>query len=253
MSMNLDQLIKNNEEKLSEFEKLIGYHFTDLRLLQKALIHSSFAFEQTHIGQNNETLEFLGDAVLDLTVGYILYKRYPQMQEGELTKLRAALVNESHLAMMAKDIELGQYLCLGKGEDASDGRRKSSILSCGYEAVVGAIFEDSDYKTVTDFVNRFFMPAIAGKKEELLLGDAKSRLQELLQDRYNEAPLYHLDKEDGPSHQKIFYISVQFQDIVMGTGSAGSKKEAEQRAAAAALEKIRNSDMEILDNTEDLK
>lgn len=239
MSMNLDQLIQKNKEQLSDFEQILGYRFTDLRLLQKALIHSSYSFEQTQVGQNNETLEFLGDAVLDLTVGYILYKRYPEMREGELTKLRAALVNENHLAMMARDIELGKYLCLGKGEDASNGRSKPSILSCGYEAVVGAVFEDDGYATVTDFVGRFFIPAIAGKKEELLLGDAKSRLQELLQEEHNEAPSYHLDREDGPSHQKIFFISVRFQDTVLGTGEAGSKKEAEQRAAAAALEKIR--------------
>jgi len=248
--MNLDQLIQKNKEQLSEFEQILGYRFTDLRLLQKALIHSSYAFEQTQIGNNNETLEFLGDAVLDLTVGYILYKRYPEMREGELTKLRAALVNESHLAMMARNIELGKYLCLGKGEDASNGRNKSSILSCGYEAVVGAIFEDSSYEMVTDFVSRFFVPAIAGKKDELLLGDAKSRLQELLQEKHNEAPVYHLDKEDGPSHQKIFYISVRFRDEVLGTGEAGSKKEAEQRAAAAALEKIQNPKHEIRNNFE---
>jgi len=238
MSMNLDQLIQSNKGSLDAFERILGYHFADQRLLQKALIHSSYAFEQTRVGQNNETLEFLGDAVLDLTVGYILYQRYPEMREGELTKLRAALVNESHLAMMARDIKLGTFLCLGKGEDASDGRKKSSILSCAYEAVVGALFEDSDYSTVTEFVGRFFIPAIAGKKEELLLGDAKSRLQELLQEKYNQAPTYHLDREDGPSHQKVFFISVRFHEKVLGTGEAGSKKEAEQRAAAAALQDL---------------
>ena len=235
MDREMDLLIKQNKEKLSEFETLLGYRFTDLRLLQKALIHSSFAFEQPQACKNNETLEFLGDAVLDLAVGYILFRRYPEMQEGELTKLRAALVNENHLATMARDIELGRFLCLGKGEDSSNGRNKSSILSCGYEAVVGAIFEDGGYEVVTEFVERFFIPEITGKKEDLLIADAKSRLQELLQDKHNEAPHYRLDGEEGPSHQKMFTVSVVFHEEVLGTGSAGSKKEAEQKAAADAL------------------
>ena len=136
MGLNLDQLIGENSEQLREFEKTLGYRFTDLRLLQKALIHASYAFEQAQVGENNETLEFLGDAVLDLAVGVILYRRYPKMREGELTKLRSALVNESHLAQMAREIDLGKHLCLGKGEDASNGRNKSSILSCAYVAVV---------------------------------------------------------------------------------------------------------------------
>jgi len=235
MGFNLDQLIGINKEQLQEFEKTLGYQFTDLGLLQKALIHASYAFEQAQIVENNETLEFLGDAVLDLAVGVILYRRYPKMREGDLTKLRAALVNESHLAQMAREIELGKYLCLGKGEDASNGRNKSSILSCAYEAVVGAIFEDGGYETTVGFINRFFVPAITGKKEDLLLGDAKSRLQELLQEKYNEAPSYHLDNEEGPSHNKVFFVSVRFRSDVLGTGKAGSKKEAEQRAAAKAL------------------
>lgn len=247
MSMNLDQLVEEYSGSIAELEEILGYQFSDRRLLQLALIHSSYAFEQTNIRQNNETLEFLGDAVLDLTVGYILYKRYPGMREGELTKLRAALVNENHLAMMAKAIDLGKFLCLGKGEDASNGRHKSSILSCAYEAVVGAVFEDSDYETVTGIVNRFFLPAISGKKEELLLGDAKSRLQEFLQEKHSEAPLYHLDQEDGPSHQKTFFVSVRFRDEILGTGQAGSKKEAEQRAATAALDKIRKADIDPME------
>jgi len=238
MGLNLDQLIGENSEQLREFEKTLGYRFTDLRLLQKALIHASYAFEQAQVGENNETLEFLGDAVLDLAVGVILYRRYPKMREGELTKLRSALVNESHLAQMAREIDLGKHLCLGKGEDASNGRNKSSILSCAYEAVVGAIFEDGGYETAVGFINRFFVPAIAGKKEDLLLGDAKSRLQELLQEKYNEAPSYHLDREEGPSHNKVFFVSVRFRSDVLGAGKAGSKKEAEQRAAAEALAKV---------------
>ncbi len=233
--MDIDSLVQRNKDDLALLEQKLGYRFTDLRLLQKALIHSSFAFEQAQIDKNNEILEFLGDAVLDLVIGHTLCRRFPAMQEGELTRLRSSLVNETHLALMAKDLDIGEYLCLGKGECASNGRKKSSILSCAYEAVIGAVFEDSDYTTVAEIINRFFLPAMDGKKEVLLMADAKSRLQEALQEKFNEAPSYQLDKEEGPSHQKIFTVSVVFRDVSLGVGTAGSKKEAEQRAAAATL------------------
>lgn len=235
MVMDIDSLVRANKEILSEFEKILNYRFTDLRLLQKALVHSSFAFEQTQDGKNNERLEFLGDAVLDLVIGYLLYEKYPGMKEGQLTKLRAALVNESHLAAMARRLDLGRVLFLGKGEDASHGRDKPSILSSAFEAVVGAIYEDGGFEQVSDFVIRLFVPAVEGKKEAMLLGDAKSRLQEILQEQFNNAPSYRLDKEEGPSHNKTFTVSVLFDGKVLGAGEARSKKEAEQRAAAEAL------------------
>jgi ribonuclease-3 len=240
MGMDINSLVRVNKEDLSEFEKIIDYRFTDLRLLQRALVHSSYAFEQAQAGRDNQTLEFLGDAVLDLAVGHILFQKYPGMKEGELTRLRSALVNETHLANMAREIELGRFLCLGKGEDASSGRNKSSILSCGYEAVIGAVFEDGGYQTVVRIIEKFFLPAIEGKKEELLVADAKSRLQEALQEKYNEGPSYVVEAEEGPSHQKLFTIAVRFQGSVLGLGQAGSKKEAEQQAAAAALKEIQN-------------
>ena len=239
--MNIDSLVRVNKAELSNLEKQLGYRFTDLRLLQLALIHSSFAFEQGY-ADNNEKLEFLGDAVLDLVIGHHLFGRYPSMREGELTRLRASLVNEHHLAKMARDINLGQYLALGKGEDASQGRGKPSILSCAYEAVVGAVFEDGGYRTVDELVQRFFLPEIEGKKEELLIADAKSRLQEKLQEKFNEAPSYRIDAENGPAHQKMFTVAVVFREEVLGTGVAGSKKEAEQRAASAALLKMQQQE-----------
>jgi ribonuclease III len=238
MGMDLKELVRANKERLSELEKAMKYRFTDLRLLQKALVHSSYAFEQSQAGSNNERLEFIGDAVLDLVVGHLLYKKYGKMREGELTRLRAALVNETHLAAMARQLDLGLYLCLGKGEDASQGRNKSSILSCAFEAVIGAVFEDAGYEVVAEIVFALFIPAIEDKKEEMLIADAKSRLQEKLQETHNEGPDYRLDKEEGPSHQKVFTISVLFQGEVLGCGEARSKKEAEQRAASAALKKL---------------
>lgn len=164
MGMNIDSLVRINKDRLSDFEKTLGYRFTDLRLLQRALVHSSYAFEQSHEGENNEKLEFLGDAVLDLVIGHLLSREYLEMREGQLTKLRASLVNEQHLAKMARDIDLGDHLFLGKGEDASQGRQKSSILSCAYEAVIGAVFEDGGYDTVAELVDRFFLPALDEKR-----------------------------------------------------------------------------------------
>lgn len=236
MSVNIDELVNKNKKILTEFEQLIGYRFTDLRLLQNALIHASFAFEQAQVCKDNEILEFLGDAVLDLVIGYTLCKRYPDMKEGQLTRLRASLVNETHLASMARSIELGKFLCLGKGEESSHGRNKPSILSCAFEALVGAVFEDGGYGAASEFVQNLFGEEIDNKKENLLLADAKSRLQEELQEKFNEAPEYRLDNEEGPSHKKVFSVSVLFRDEVLGTGTAGSKKEAEQRAAASALD-----------------
>jgi len=238
MGMEIDVLVQGNKVLLSELERIVLYRFTDLRLLQKALVHSSFAFEHAQAGNNNETLEFLGDAVLDLVIGRILYRRYPDMREGELTRLRAALVNETHLAAMARQIELGRFLFLGKGEESSQGRNKSSILSSAFEALIGAVFEDAGYETAETLVTRLFVPTIESKKEEMLIADAKSRLQEVLQEQYNEGPVYRLDQEEGPSHQKVFTISVLFREEVLGTGEARSKKEAEQRAAACALKTL---------------
>lgn len=235
MAATLETLVQDNEEQLRELESAIGYQFKDISLLQLSLIHSSFAFERLGSGLHNETQEFLGDAVLDLTVGYILFKRFPEMREGKLTRIRSALVNESGLAEMARKIDLGKYLLLGKGEDASRGREKPSILSCAFEAVVGALFLDGGYGAALEFVQRTFGPLIDEGRDRLMLADAKSSLQEKLQEKYNEGPLYVLEDEEGPAHARIFTVSVRFRDEVLGTGRASSKKEAEQQAARAAL------------------
>ena len=239
MGTTLTNLIQDNEEGLHELQERIGYRFRDLRLLQLSLIHSSFAFERLDDGRHNETQEFLGDAVLDLTVGYILFTRFPGMREGKLTRIRSALVNEYGLADRAREIELGQHLLLGKGENASHGRDKSSILSCAYEALVGALFLDGGYDEALTFVRRFFEPHIDEHQEQLVSADAKSSLQELLQERFNEGPEYALVDEEGPAHARLFSITVSFQGEELGSGKASSKKEAEQQAARAALEHLR--------------
>ena len=238
MAATLNTLIQDNEELLAELQEKIGYYFQERRLLQQALIHSSFAFEKMKNACHNETLEFLGDAVLDLAVGYILFTRFPEMREGKLTRIRAALVNESGLAEMARQIDLGSYLLLGHGEDTSKGREKASILACAYEALAGAVYLDRGYEEALIFVRRWFEPMIDRYREILKKADPKSALQEFLQEKYNEGPVYVLEKEKGPPHARLFYVSVHFRGKSLGTGSASSKKEAEQKAAAAALKSL---------------
>ncbi|MBM9614749.1 ribonuclease III [Desulfobulbus rhabdoformis] len=242
MGTTISNLIQDNEEGLHELQVQIGYQFNDLRLLQLSLVHSSFAFERLDDGRHNETQEFLGDAVLDLTVGYILFVRFPEMREGKLTRIRSALVNEQGLAERAREIDLGKYLLLGKGEDASNGRDKSSILSCAYEALVGALFLDGGYDEALTFVRRFFEPHIDQHQERLVSADAKSALQELLQERYNEGPEYVLVSEEGPAHARLFSISVNFRGESLGSGQASSKKEAEQQAARSALDSLQSNE-----------
>ncbi len=238
MGTTLHALVQDNEEGLRELEDKIGYRFKDIDLLLTALIHSSFAFERLDCSTHNEIQEFLGDAVLDLTVGHLLFVRFPRMREGKLTRIRSALVNETGLSGMARDLELGKYLLLGKGEEISSGRSKSSILSCAYEAIVGGLFIDGGYEAAQDFAHRFFTPLIDERQKSLVLIDGKSSLQEILQERYNQGPQYVLDSEDGPSHARIFSVSVHFNEKVLGSGRASSKKEAEQQAATQALKNL---------------
>ena len=234
----IQQLTYDNKNRLQDLELLLGYEFADTVLLQQSLIHSSFGFERIQAGPNNETLEFLGDAVLDLAVSTILFKTYPGVTEGDLTKMRAGLVKESSLAEMARTITLGDFLMLGKGEDASNGREKASILASAFEALVGAIYLDRGYESAFQFISSHFVSLLPAKKEGMLVDDAKSHLQEKLQEQFNQAPMYHLDEEDGPAHAKKFTVSARFMDEVLGVGSGSSKKVAEQRAAEAALDTV---------------
>ena len=231
----IQQLTQKNKKKLQEMEALLGYKFSDLTLLQQALVHSSFGFEQLADARNNETLEFLGDAVLDLAVSDMLFHMYRGIKEGELTKMRAGLVKESTLAGMAKGIELNTFIMLGKGEEASRGRTKPSILAGTFEALIGAVYLDQGYEKAFHLISTHFGPMLPAKKEKMLVEDAKSHLQEKLQEQFNQAPTYHLDTEKGPDHAKKFTVSVRFLGKVLGVGSGGSKKTAEQQAAETAL------------------
>ena len=231
----IQQLVHENKDRLEDMETLLDCRFTDRILLQRALVHSSFAFEQLNDGQNNETLEFLGDAALDLAVSDMLLRMYPGIKEGELTKIRAELVKEETLARMARNIKLGPFLMLGKGEEASQGRMKSSILAGAFEALVGAMYFDLGYEKTLRFVSSHFAPMLPAKNENMLVDDAKSKLQEKLQEQFNQAPTYHLDAEEGPDHAKKFTVSVRFMQEILGVGTGSSKKTAEQQAAESAL------------------
>jgi ribonuclease-3 len=238
-------LIKDHSAHLDELQERLGYRFNELARLLTALIHSSFAFEHTRKPlRDNEVLEFLGDAVLDLAVGKALFEAFPGVSEGELTRMRAALVNEGRLAEMALVLGLQDALLLGKGEEATGGRAKPSILSCAYEAVVGAVFVDGGYEAARLLTERQFVTLISRGSQSMLQGDAKSRLQELAQQRFNEAPAYFLEKAEGPDHARLFTVSVRFRGRVLAIADASSKKEAEQRAAAVALENFTDLDFD---------
>lgn len=218
---------------LAEFQKRIGYQFNNLNLIRQALTHSSYANEK-HMKKHsdNERLEFLGDAVLEIVSSEFLYINYPDKPEGELTKLRASIVCEPTLALCTEPLELGKYLYLGKGEDHTGGRKRKSILSDALEAVIGAIYLDGGFTNAKEFVLRFIMTDIENKQ---LFYDSKTILQELVQGNFTENLSYHLIKEEGPDHNKIFFVEVYIGDSCYGEGKGRTKKAAEQDAAYHAI------------------
>ena len=221
------------KEKLSELQQKIGCTFTDVRWLELALRHSSYANEH-NLGHEgcNERLEFLGDAVLELVSSEYLYDHYPELPEGRLTKLRASLVCEPTLAYDARQFGLENYLLLGKGEDATGGRKRDSVVSDALEAVIGAIFKDGGFEKARAFILRYVMDDVEHKQ---LFHDSKTKLQELIQSSSESAPEYEITDEKGPEHDKTFEACVRVDGRVIGTGTGHSKKAAEQQAAYHAL------------------
>jgi ribonuclease-3 len=228
---------KPNQDSASDLETSMGYHFIHPEILEQALTHRSYAVEQGTGPLDNERFEFLGDAVLELVVSRLLFNRYGERcREGELTRMRSFLVNESQLATQARRLGLGKYLKLGKGEDRSGGRDKPSILSDAFEALVGAIYLDSSIDEVFSFIEECFGDLLDQAVDSGFGQDYKSRLQELTQGRFHNVPVYEIEKISGPDHQRIFYVAIQFNGKVLQRGSGRSKKEAEQDAARKALE-----------------
>jgi len=230
---------KERKKALKELQKKIRYRFKSLDLLNQGLRHKSFVHENVDArGQDNERLEFLGDAVLDLVIGHLIMDRYPDYPEGSLSRLRAAVVNETRLAKIAQDLSLGQYLLLGKGEEMTRGREKSSILSSTLEALLATIYLDGGYKKAFKAIAQLFSLTLEVAEKESFYHDYKTKLQELSQDTLKATPRYVLAKEYGPDHDKVFGVQVQIQGKVAGVGAGRSKKEAEQRAARRTLEKL---------------
>lgn len=224
-------------EKLRELEKKIGYYFRDFELLQHAMMHSSYINEQ-HLPKHqcNERLEFLGDAVLELVSSEFLYQQHPTVSEGELTRVRASMVCEPSLAFCARDIELGSYLLLGKGEEATGGRERDSVTSDAMEALIGAIYLDSGFTSAKEFIHKFILSDLENKK---LFFDSKTILQEIVQAQKTRTVSYQLLGEEGPDHNKVFYVEVYVGDSCYGTGKGRTKKAAEQEAAYQAILKLR--------------
>ncbi len=224
------------ENYLNNLETMIGYTFTDRQLLLQALTHKSFSNEQAEFVPHNERLEFLGDAVLELAVSDWVFNHYPDIPEGGLTRIRAEVVSERGLSQIASQLQIGAVLRLGKGEERSGGCEKPSLLADALEAILGAIYREGGFALVSQVVEKVFRDVI--EKSALLRygSDYKTCLQERLQALYGHLPEYRLAQVDGPDHQKIFSMEVFFSGKLLGKGSGSSKKNAEQKAAAVALD-----------------
>ena len=222
---------------MDQLEQKIGYRFRNKKLLRQALTHSSYANEKK-LGKLgcNERLEFLGDAVLELISSDVLYARFPQIPEGELTKKRASLVCEPSLAYCARQFGLPEYLLLGRGEDMTGGRMRDSIVSDATEALLGAIYLDGGFERAREFVLKFILNDIERKQ---LFYDSKTILQELVQEDGKQPVEYVLTGESGPDHNKQFEVEVRINGIPAGSGAGHTKKAAEQAAAYQALRKIK--------------
>ncbi len=225
----------------AELEKKLEYSFKKKTLLKRALTHKSYANEH-HLppDHDNERLEFLGDAVLELGVSEFLMERFPHFDEGNLSKLRAAIVNEKQLAELARSLDLGTHLYLGKGEELTSGREKNSILSDSFEAVLGAVYLDRGYKRALALIRLLYGKLLDQTPEAHFYKDFKTELQERSQGLYRSIPHYRLVAEEGPDHEKTFEIEIFIREQSFGRGRGKSKKEAEQAAARMALEKIGN-------------
>jgi ribonuclease-3 len=239
MSANKIEMTQIN---LSEFQRKLIYEFTNVDFLVESLRHSSFVNEHPEMDiQDNERLEFLGDAVLNLVVGHILMQRYPDLKEGDLSRMRANLVNESQLASIARKMDLGSHILLGKGEVQSKGREKKSILANTYEAVIAAVYLDGGFDAVFRIIDGAFSSLMDFVARPSANHDYKSQIQELVQLKYQKIPDYTVVHESGPDHDKTFHVQLKIEEI-QTKGVGKSKKAAEQDAARKGLEILQSDD-----------
>ncbi len=225
------------DTQLDLLQKSLGYRFKDSALLQRCLTHVSYDRQKTE--GHNEVLEFLGDAVLDLAVSDLLMRHNPEKSEGDLSRMRAALVNTTVLAEKATALKLGPLLRLGKGEERSEGRSKPSILAGAFEALLGGIYQEGGYQAARGVVEGFFLADVSGK--QLGQQDYKTRLQEISQMLFHAPPNYRVVAESGPDHKKYFVTEISVGGKVLGKGEGRSKKQSEQEAAKLALQELQDN------------
>ena len=223
---------------IADLQQQAGITFRNEGLLYRALTHRSYLNEHASVTEDNERLEFLGDAVLDFLVGAMLYNRFPEMQEGELTRLRASLVRTEQLAELARQIGLGPHIRLGKGEDEAGGREREALLCDVFEAILGGLYLDSGLEAVKEFVERLFLPVATEIAREQTDVDAKSFFQEWAQSELNFTPQYVTVSAEGPDHEKMFTVEVRVNGQVYGAGAGRSKQAAARAAALDALKRV---------------
>ncbi len=227
-------------KKPDNLTAILNYSFKNQELLSEAFRHPSYVYEKDDPGvSDNQRLEFLGDAVINLAISHLLMESFPEMKEGDLSKYRASLVSESGLHFIARELELGDYLLLGKGEERTNGREKPSILTDALEALIGAIYLDGGFTDALRVIEGIFSPLLNRIGLGGSINDFKTELQEYSQEDFQSTPEYRLEKETGPDHNKTFYVAVYLKGNVLGRGEGKSKKEAEQRAAKEALACLR--------------
>ncbi len=231
----------SSSEDIQNLEAHLAYSFKKASFIEEALTHKSFAQEKSEKSYFfNERLEFLGDAVLELVIREYLYKTYPQYTEAGLSKIKAYAVQEATLAEVASKLDIGSYLRLGKGEESSGGRKKSSLLANAFEAIIAAIYLDGGLKNTKRFVLRNLEKKIKNLIEKNLIFDFKTSFQEFVQEKFGVLPKYRIKREEGPEHMKTFEVEVFIKKNLYGTGRGGNKKEAEQKAAKKGLKKLQN-------------
>jgi len=221
---------------LSELTKKLSYEFNNQDLLEEALRHSSFVNEQASTQlRDNERLEFLGDAVLNLVIGHLLIHRFPELNEGDLSRMRSYLVNESQVASIARSFDLGSFVLLGRGEFITNGREKNSILANTFEAVIASVYLDGGYDAAFGIIEKYFLPHFVSDEKPAVNYDYKTKIQELIQTGQGAKPVYNVIEETGPDHDKVFKVALSANKIHT-EGCGKSKKLAEQDAARKALD-----------------
>ncbi len=230
--MNKRKLPKNPDN----LAKILNYSFKNQELISQAFMHPSYVYEKDDIGvSDNQRLEFLGDAVINLAISHLLMEAFSEIKEGDLSKYRASLVSEGGLYQIARGLKLGDYLFLGKGEEGTNGRKKPSILTDALEALIGAIYLDGGFVEALRVIAELFSPLLNKINLGKSVNDFKTELQEYSQEAFQSTPEYRLEKETGPDHNKTFHVAVYLKGDLMGRGKGKSKKEAEQKAAKEAL------------------